>query len=34
MGKPVEGKSDGSGNWLRGDTIINIEALESVSFKC
>ncbi|MFH3154328.1 phage head-binding domain-containing protein [Citrobacter freundii] len=32
-GKPAGAKPDGSGNWLRGDTVINLDALESVAFE-
>lgn len=32
-GKPAGAKPDGSGDWLRGDTVINLDALESVAFE-
>ena len=32
-GKPVGGKPDGSGDWLRGDTVTNLDALESSAFE-
>lgn len=32
-GKPAGGRPDGSGDWLRGDTVINLDALESVAFE-
>ncbi|HFT8186235.1 TPA: hypothetical protein ACTYMO_003855 [Citrobacter freundii] len=32
-GKPAGAKPDGSGDWLRGDTVINLDAVESEAFE-
>lgn len=32
-GKPAGAKPDGSGDWLRGDTVINLDAVESKAFE-
>lgn len=32
-GKPAGAKPDGTGYWLRGDVVLNLDALESVAFE-